>query len=126
MRSPNAAFGGSGSIFLRGLVPANTAGPSTNSAVASTINVDTQRILPTRISLGLAYVRNAKPVMVEDKGTEPFVASPTTVSTEDYPLARRLYLYTTASTSETVRRFVDFVLSSERQRILMTFGFLPR
>lgn len=73
--------------------------------------------------IGVAYVRNAKPVIVEDRG-EPFVASPTTVSTEDYPLARRLYLYTTASTSDTVRRFVDFALSDDGQAAVRAAGLV--
>jgi phosphate transport system substrate-binding protein len=43
--------------------------------------------------IGLRYVRDAKPVMVKDAGSVPLLPSPMTVSTEDYPLARRLYLY---------------------------------
>ena len=43
--------------------------------------------------IGLPYVRSAKAVMIQEAGSVPLLPSPMTVSTEDYPLARRLYLY---------------------------------
>ncbi len=74
--------------------------------------------------VGLASVRNAKALMVEDATSRALVASPLTISTEDYPLTRRLYLYNGAHTSDVARSFVDFVLSDEGQAVVPTAGFV--
>jgi phosphate transport system substrate-binding protein len=74
--------------------------------------------------VGLAYVRSAKAVMVEDAYGSPLLPSPATVATEDYPLSRRLYLYAAPSAPEPARRFVDFALSDEGQDIVAHEGFV--
>jgi phosphate transport system substrate-binding protein len=74
--------------------------------------------------VGLSSVRNAKALMIEDATTRPLVASPLTISTEDYPLTRRLYLYTGANTSDVARSFVDFVVSDDGQAVVPTVGFV--
>ncbi|MGD0528393.1 MAG: serine/threonine-protein kinase, partial [Polyangiaceae bacterium] len=40
--------------------------------------------------IGLAYVRSAKAVMVQEEASTPRLPSPLSVATEDYPLSRRL------------------------------------
>jgi phosphate transport system substrate-binding protein len=47
-----------------------------------------------------------------------------TVSTEDYPLARRLYLYAPLNASVVSRDFIDFALSEEGQKIAQSTGFV--
>jgi phosphate transport system substrate-binding protein len=74
--------------------------------------------------IGLPYVRSAKAVMVQDARSFPLLPSPMTVSTEDYPLARRLYLYLPAEASVVARDFVDFALSEEGQRVVRSAGFV--
>jgi phosphate transport system substrate-binding protein len=74
--------------------------------------------------IGLPYVRSAKAVMVQETGSTPLLPSPMTVSTEDYPLARRLYLYAPLSAPVVVRDFVDFALSEEGQGIVQKVGFV--
>jgi len=75
--------------------------------------------------IGLPYVRSAKAVMVQDSETVPLLLpSPMTVSTEDYTLARRLYLYLPANASVVARDFVDFVLSDDGQRVVRAAGFV--
>jgi phosphate transport system substrate-binding protein len=74
--------------------------------------------------VGLPYVRSTKPVMVEEAGSVPSAPSPLTVSTEDYPLARRLYLYAPPAVSVVTREFVDFVLSEDGQKIVQASGFV--
>jgi phosphate transport system substrate-binding protein len=74
--------------------------------------------------VGLPYVRSAKAVMIQEAGSVPSLPSPLTVSTEDYPLARRLYLYAPAAVSVVTREFVDFVLSEDGQKIVQTSGFV--
>jgi phosphate transport system substrate-binding protein len=74
--------------------------------------------------IGLPYIRSAKAVMVQDAGSTPLLPSPMTVSTEDYPLARRLYLYLPQPASEAARDFVDFAQSEEGQRLAQSTGFV--
>jgi phosphate transport system substrate-binding protein len=74
--------------------------------------------------IGLPYVRSAKAVMVQEAGSSPLLPSPMTVSTEDYPLARRLFLYLPPGAPIEARDFVDFVLSEEGQRVVQSTGFV--
>jgi phosphate transport system substrate-binding protein len=74
--------------------------------------------------IGLPYVRSAKAVMVKDAGSVPLLPSPMTVSTESYPLARRLYLYVPLGAAETSRDFLDFALSEDGQRVVQSAGFV--
>ncbi len=74
--------------------------------------------------IGLPYVRSAKAVMVQERGSVPLLPSPMTVSTEDYPLARRLYFYIPLNAPIAARDFVDFALSEEGQRVVESSGFV--
>ncbi len=74
--------------------------------------------------IGLPYVRSAKAIMVQERGSSPLLPSPMTVSTEDYPLARRLFLYAPPGSSIAVRDFVDFTLSEEGQKVVQSTGFV--
>ena len=75
--------------------------------------------------IGLPYVRDAKALAVSENGTRPFVPSHFTVSTEDYALSRRLFLYNASSpTSDMARKFVNFALSPEGQEIVEKIGFV--
>jgi phosphate transport system substrate-binding protein len=74
--------------------------------------------------IGLPYVRSAKPVLVQDGKAVPLLPSPTTVATEDYPLARRLYLYVPIGAASAAHDFVDFALSEEGQRAVQAAGFV--
>jgi phosphate transport system substrate-binding protein len=74
--------------------------------------------------IGLPYVRSAKPVMVQDEGSVPLLPSPMTVSTEDYALARRLYLYVPLGAPLAAREFVDFAQSEEGQKVVAAAGFV--
>jgi phosphate transport system substrate-binding protein len=74
--------------------------------------------------IGLPYVRSAKAVMVQETGSLPLLPSPMTVSTEDYPLARRLYLYAPLSVPVVARDFIDFALSEDGQKVVQMVGFV--
>jgi phosphate transport system substrate-binding protein len=73
--------------------------------------------------IGLPYVRSAKAVMVQEAQSSPMLPSQMTVATEDYPLARRLYLYLPSESSQVTRDFVDFALSPDGQQIVRAAGF---
>jgi phosphate transport system substrate-binding protein len=57
-------------------------------------------------------------VAIADTGAKPIFPSFFTVATEDYPIARRLFLYTaTNPTNPHVRDFIEFVHSQKGQEI---------
>lgn len=74
-----------------------------------------------------AFTRDAKGLNVESSCgliTRPSVF---TVRTEEYPLTRRLYLYTTAKPSHPhVKGFLDFALSKEAQPIIGAAQFVDQ
>jgi phosphate transport system substrate-binding protein len=74
--------------------------------------------------IGLPYIRSSKAVMVQEAGSAQLLPSPMTVSTEDYPLARRLYLYLPLSAPQAAHDFVDFAQSEAGQRIVQAAGFV--
>ena len=77
--------------------------------------------------VGLPYVLDAKALAVSESGAKALLPTPLTVSTEDYLLSRRLYLYTASNPKEPiVRRFVDFALSKAGQDIVAANGFVAQ
>lgn len=75
--------------------------------------------------IGLPYVLDAKAVAVSETDTRPFLPNHFTVSTEDYALSRRLFLYTAANpTNDVARKFVSFALSPQGQEIVERIGFV--
>ncbi|MDK9716589.1 MAG: phosphate ABC transporter substrate-binding/OmpA family protein, partial [Trichlorobacter sp.] len=71
------------------------------------------------------YVKSSKAVAISSGG-QPILPTPFTVATEDYSLARRLYLYTPGQPKNPkIRDFVEFALSPEGQSIVEKTGFVP-
>ncbi len=92
---------------------------------------------PTAIGfIGLPYILNAKAIAVSEtekaggsgvKATTPLYPNRLTVQTEDYPLSRRLYLYTPANSTNTwSQKFVDFALSKAGQDVVGQNGFVSQ
>jgi phosphate transport system substrate-binding protein len=76
--------------------------------------------------IGLPYARDARPVALQDGEALPLYPTVFTVSTEDYPLARRLRLYTAARPKNPyVAPFVALALSDLGQRLVEASGFVP-
>lgn len=78
--------------------------------------------------IGLPYVRQSKLVAVSEGG-EALPSFPTnfTVSTEDYPLARRLYLYLPATTTnKDAMAFVNFANSHSGQGVVQQVGLISQ
>jgi len=74
---------------------------------------------------GLPYIRQSKSVSISDQGTVPIYPNFFTVATEDYPLARRLYLYLPPNTENTIAmNFVDFCLGTSGQLVVEKTGFI--
>ncbi len=83
---------------------------------------------PAAISfIGLPYLDGTKVVSVYDKGARPLLPNRLTVATEDYPLSRRLYLYTASNSADPeVRRFVDFAIGKQGQDVVGDNGFVAQ
>lgn len=78
--------------------------------------------------VGLPYVRTARALAVSD-GAGAMALSPTvfTVKKEDYPLSRRLFLYTAANPAKSeVRRFILHVQSDKGQKAVRNAGFVDQ
>lgn len=75
---------------------------------------------------GLPFVRSTRALAVADGGA-PMLPTAFTVRTEDYPLARRLYLYTAAAPSNPLAlRFLRFAKSDAGQKIVAETGFVDQ
>lgn len=75
---------------------------------------------------GLASVRDSKAVSVSYEGTEPVAAGRLSVATEDYPLTRRLYLYTAEQHSAIVNEFIHFCQGQQGQDIVNAVGYISQ
>lgn len=108
------------SLVMRG-VPMTTNGKTfeSNANLADAVRADKGAIGFT----GLSYVRNAKavPLKVCDAIHTPTGFS---VKTEEYPLSRRLYMYTNTKTDPAdVQSFTDYV-TTEGQELVEENGFV--
>jgi phosphate transport system substrate-binding protein len=75
--------------------------------------------------IGLTYIRNARAIAVTDQDSPPLFPSRFTIASEDYPLSRRLFLYTPARpTSTSTLEFVNFALSAAGQKVVSDAGFV--
>lgn len=78
---------------------------------------------PTGIGyVGLAYIHTPGVKVVSINGKLP---SPQTVNDKSYPLARPNFFYTNGQASGLAKEFVDYVLSSDGQKIVESVGFIP-
>lgn len=76
--------------------------------------------------VALPYVNQAKTVAVSEQGVAlSFLPNVFTVSTEDYVLGRRLYLYFPSNNNnQYARQFVEFVLQQKAQQIVEKTGLV--
>ncbi len=76
---------------------------------------------------GLASVRNSKVLAISDGDAPALKPSRLTVASEDYPLSRRLFMYTPGDdTTAMAKDFVEFVLDAEGQAIVSKSGFVSQ
>ncbi len=79
--------------------------------------------------IGLPYVLRAKALAIADEaGALPVFPTSFTISTEDYPLTRRLYIYepTTLPLDSVAHRFVEFIGSEAGQDVVRETGFISQ
>ena len=77
--------------------------------------------------IGLPYINKNHAVGVASNCGLVSMPSPFTVKSEEYPLARRLYLYTVGTPSHPeARSLLQFTLSDEAQRTIADAGFIDQ
>ncbi|MGZ4839726.1 MAG: phosphate ABC transporter substrate-binding/OmpA family protein [Terriglobales bacterium] len=77
--------------------------------------------------VGSGFMGNAKAVAVSERGTTALLPRRMTIATEDYPLARRMYLYTPAHpANQYVASFLEFMQSRVGQDLVGAAGFIPQ
>lgn len=77
--------------------------------------------------VGLASVRNAKLIAVSDGSAKALLPNKLTVATEDYALARRLFMYTPGeSENPYAAEFLEFALDNSGQKIVADTGFISQ
>ena len=76
---------------------------------------------------GLGYITDeVKVISVAPDADSPYILpSVATVNNGKYPIARDLYMYTPGEPSAAVKAYIDWILSPEGQKIVLTLGFVP-
>ncbi len=89
---------------------------SSNAAVVTTV-----ANTPGAIGyVGLGYVSKEIKALTVDE----VIPSKETVNAGDYPLARSLFMYTDGKPEGAVKKFIDFVLSAEGQKLVEENGYI--
>jgi phosphate transport system substrate-binding protein len=76
---------------------------------------------------GMGYANaSVKMLKVAKKQGEPYVA-PSIAATHDktYPIARPMFFYTAGEPAPHVKKFIDWVMTEEGQKIVETTGYVP-
>ncbi len=76
--------------------------------------------------VGVATINDTKPIALHNAGDQALMPSVLTIATEDYPLARRLYLYTPSVKPNLTAEFIDYVLSNPGQEVVDRMGFVSQ
>lgn len=75
--------------------------------------------------VGLASVGSARALAVSSGGAQALPPTPDSIATEDYPLARRLFLYQVPGDADPwAQALLDFTQGPEGQRIVEQVGFV--
>ncbi len=76
--------------------------------------------------IGLPYVRSAKALAVSEVDTRAILPARFSVATEDYSLARRLFLYVPENAGAPARAFAEFAMSPKGQALVAREGFVSQ
>jgi phosphate transport system substrate-binding protein len=75
---------------------------------------------------GAAYAKGVKFVKVKkDDKSQAYWPSLETVRSGEYPISRYLYLYLRANPSGDAKKFIDWALTAEGQKIVTDVGYFP-
>ncbi len=77
--------------------------------------------------IGLDFISYNKALAIsEGANTTPIYPTRFTISTEDYALSRRLYLYTPTSASQSAKDFAQFAISDQGQALVEQAGLISQ
>lgn len=76
--------------------------------------------------MGLSSTNSVKVLAVSDEETQPIKPAKLSVATEDYPLSRRLFLYTAKEGNPHTDAFIQWALDKQGQDIVEEFGFISQ
>lgn len=75
---------------------------------------------------GIAYAKGIRAIAIKkDESSQGIIPSMETVDNGTYPLSRQLFFYTVGAPEGETKVFIDWVLSSEGQKICEAVGFYP-
>jgi phosphate transport system substrate-binding protein len=92
------------------------------SAVANAVKGD-----PFGIGYGgIAYLEGVRALKVKKDDTSPAVApSLDTAQSGEYPISRYLYLYTAGEPTGSTKKFIDWILTPDGQKVIGDVGYYP-
>lgn len=77
--------------------------------------------------IGLPYINNNKALSIAaTESSNPIYPTHFTISTEDYPLTRRLYMYAPSSSHQMIKDFTQFTIAATGQDIVENMGFISQ
>jgi phosphate transport system substrate-binding protein len=76
--------------------------------------------------VGMGFVGESKLLAISDGPAQGFKPSPLTLATEDYPLSRRLFLYSNANHNAYADEFINYAEGVYGQEIVMQQGFVSQ
>jgi phosphate transport system substrate-binding protein len=74
---------------------------------------------------GIAYAEGVRSIKVAAEGAEPVAPSMENATSGKYPLSRFLSIYSVGEPKGIAKEYIDFVLSSEGQRLVEGVGYYP-
>jgi len=107
---------------------------STDDTVGQVSKIATEELLAAAVAtdrggIGLTTFGNsgnAKVLALAEPGVPPVLPTELSISTESYPLSRRIYFYTSPTVSnQFVRRFASYVGSAGGQSVMEASGVVP-
>lgn len=93
-----------------------------NSEVLELVNANPNAIGFTSI----ASAQSANSISVSDGDSTALAPEKMYIAAEDYPLARRLYLYSQVQSNPHVEEFLDFIASAAAQDVIEQTGFISQ
>ncbi len=74
---------------------------------------------------GAAYAAGVIKLLVSKDGGKAYGPEMKNIVSGDYPISRKLYLYTIGAPQANAKAFIDFVLSPKGQKIVEQVGYFP-
>ncbi len=75
---------------------------------------------------GAAYAVGVKHAMIRKDANSPaYMPSPETISKNQYPMTRYLYMYLRNRPTGDIKKYIDWILGQEGQRVVTEIGYFP-